>query len=78
MNSGGRSLSPIFTGLGSMASAFAGAPAWLCAVGLAVAVVQEVFPQRSADRLAWWREYWRHRERGRRVRATRRRAGRQP
>jgi hypothetical protein len=30
-------------------------------VSLAVVVLESVFPQESADRLAWWRDHRRHR-----------------
>ncbi|NYH55355.1 hypothetical protein HNR06_004944 [Nocardiopsis arvandica] len=65
MHSVSRSLMPsgAVTGLAGVVSALAGAPWWLTAAAfgcfmlvLLIAAVQSVFPQESADRLAWWRD----------------------
>lgn len=55
-------------GLGGAGALGAGAPWWAfmaCLVaGLLCAMVNSVFPQESADRLAWWKALWNrpHRE----------------
>jgi len=50
-----------------------GTPWWVRAIcivpAFGYAVVLAVFPQRSADRLAWWRDRRRHKEARRRSRA---------
>jgi hypothetical protein len=64
MHSPSRPLMPFgAAGIGGAASVLIGAPWWLTAVsfgclalGLIVAAIQAVFPQESADRLAWWRD----------------------
>jgi hypothetical protein len=74
-----RSLIPsVVAGSGSLTSILLGAPWWLTAavfscfaLGLIVVAVQSVFPQESADRLAWWRDRRRH-QRLRRQTADRR------
>jgi hypothetical protein len=57
------------TGISGLALALIGAPWWLTAVafacfalGLLVTVIQSVFPQDSAHRLAWWRARWHHQQ----------------
>lgn len=48
-------------------SVLAGAPWWFVGLvvlaGSAVAVVREVFPQNSKDRLEWWKDRREHRKR---------------
>lgn len=53
---------------GSTGLALAQAPLWAMVVciiaGLLCALVNSVFPQDSADRLAWWKALWKHRRGG--------------
>jgi hypothetical protein len=68
MNNPARPLiSSAATGVSSLALALSGAPWWLTAVALAlglfVTVIQSVFPQDSAHRLAWWRARWHQQQR---------------
>ncbi|WP_369780172.1 hypothetical protein [Streptomyces sp. R33] len=65
-----RNLVPsILFGVSGLAQALVGAPAWCIvtclALSLGLGLAQAVFPQESADRLAWWE--------GRRSYLTRRR-----
>jgi membrane protein implicated in regulation of membrane protease activity len=53
----------------SLIAALAGAPWWMAVIAflwllcaLVVVLVQLVFPQESADRLAWWRDRRRYRQ----------------
>src|SRR5262245_2472855 len=56
------------SGLGATGLAYAGSPIWTIvlavSVGFLCTVVTTIFPQDSADRLAWWKEFWRHRRAG--------------
>jgi hypothetical protein len=56
------------SGLGATGLAYANSPIWTIMVAVAVGflctVVTTIFPQDSADRLAWWKELWRHRRAG--------------
>lgn len=63
-------ISSAATGISGLVLAVTGAPWWLTAVafacfalGLLVTVIQSVFPQDSAHRLAWWRARWHHQQR---------------
>lgn len=74
-------ISSAATGISGLALALTGAPWWLTAVaftcfalGLLVTIIQSVFPQDSAHRLAWWRARWHHQQR----RPTSRSARHQP
>ncbi|WP_329252779.1 hypothetical protein OG417_09535 [Actinoallomurus sp. NBC_01490] len=63
-----RGLVPPVSGFGlPIGCGLFGAPSWvvcvLGALGFAVFALQIVFPQESADRLAWWRDRRRSRER---------------
>lgn len=76
MHSPSRSLIPsVVAGSSGLISVLLGAPWWLTAevftLYLVVVAVQSVFPQESADRLAWWRDRRRH-QRLRRQTAVRR------
>jgi hypothetical protein len=53
--------SSAMAGIGGVATALAGAPWWIAALVLIVALVQTIFPQNSSDRLEWWRDRRRHR-----------------
>ncbi|MET7695660.1 hypothetical protein ABZT06_48710 [Streptomyces sp. NPDC005483] len=71
-------ISSAATGVSSLALALSRAPWWLTAValalGLLVTVIQSVFPQDSAHRLAWWRARWHQQQRRRSPLPARRRA----
>jgi cell division protein FtsW (lipid II flippase) len=63
-------ISSAATGIGGIVLVLTGAPWWLSALAftcvflvLVVAVIQSVFPQESAHRLAWWRARWNHQQR---------------
>ena len=63
-------MSSAATGIGGIVLVLIGAPWWLSALALTcfalvlvVAVIQSVFPQESAHRLAWWRARWNHKQR---------------
>ncbi|MET7489518.1 hypothetical protein [Streptomyces sp. NPDC005538] len=69
MHTGRPLISSIAAGLGGTALALGGAPWWLTAatfgclaLSLIVVVIQSVFPQESAHRLAWWRDRRRHQQ----------------
>jgi hypothetical protein len=51
-----------------IARALANGPIWtilvVVAVGFLCTIVSTIFPQDSADRLTWWKEFWRHRRAG--------------
>jgi hypothetical protein len=61
-----RSMS-VFTPVVVAGSWAVGAPWWalcpLCVLGLVAASLTTVFPQDSADKLAWWTERWRAKQR---------------
>jgi hypothetical protein len=56
------------SGLGATSLALANGPIWtilvVVAVGFLCTIVSTIFPQDSADRLTWWKEFWRHRRAG--------------
>jgi cell division protein FtsW (lipid II flippase) len=63
-------ISSAAAGIGGIVLVLIGAPWWLTALAftcfvlvLVVAVIQSVFPQESAHRLAWWRARWNHQQR---------------